>query len=155
MDPSDSTGEALVLDNQLCFALYAASRRVIQLYTPLLEPLDLTYTQYVTLMVLWEENRLPVKELGQRLMLDSGTLTPLLKKMEQKGLVTRRRSKEDERSVLVEITEKGRTLKEDAQRFMPELLCSFHLNPRDLVSLRERLKLLLADLDRCEEEAAR
>ena len=84
--------DVLRLDNQLCFALYAASRKVTGAYGPLLRQLDLTYTQYVTLMVLWEHQELPVKDIGEKLLLDSGTLTPLLKKLEEKGYVTRRRS---------------------------------------------------------------
>ena len=91
--------DMLRLDNQLCFALYAASRKVTGAYGPLLKKLDLTYTQYVTLMVLWEQQELPVKDIGERLLLDSGTLTPLLKKLEEKGYVTRRRSTVDERVV--------------------------------------------------------
>ena len=108
--------EALKIDKQLCFPLYAASRSVIKLYTPLLEELDLTYTQYITLLVLWEKKELNVKQLGQSLYLDSGTLTPLLKKLEKKGLIERHRSREDERNLIVTITEMGEALKKDAAR---------------------------------------
>ncbi|MBR2264426.1 MAG: MarR family transcriptional regulator [Firmicutes bacterium] len=108
--------EALKIDKQLCFPLYAASRSVIKLYTPLLEELDLTYTQYITLLVLWEKKELNVKQLGQSLYLDSGTLTPLLKKLEKKGLIERHRSREDERNLIVTITERGEALKKDAAR---------------------------------------
>ena len=104
--------EALRLDHQLCFPLYAASREVVKQYTPYLKPLGLTYTQYITLMVLWEDRKLRVGDLGQKLFLDTGTLTPLLKKMEESGLVKRTRSQEDERVVLVEITEKGMGLRD-------------------------------------------
>ena len=100
--------EALRLDKQLCFPLYAAARNVTGLYTPWLKPLGLTYTQYVVFLVLWEKDAVPVSEIGERLMLDNGTLSPLLKKMEQAGYVERRRSAEDD-------TEKGRALQEQAK----------------------------------------
>ena len=106
--------DPLKLDNQLCFPLYAASREVIKQYHPLLSELDITYTQYVALMVLWENVEISAKELGNRLHLDSGTLTPLLKSLEKKGLITRRRSEEDERVLLVRITKEGEALKEKA-----------------------------------------
>lgn len=103
--------EALRLENQLCFPLYAAARRVTGMYTPHLKALGLTYTQYVVMLVLWEHDGLSVSEIGQRLLLDSGTLTPLLKKLESDGLVIRRRSERDERSVEITLTGKGRDLK--------------------------------------------
>ncbi len=106
--------DALKLTNQICFPLYAASRKIINRYTPFLEKLDLTYTQYITMMVLWEEKEVTAKELGRRLYLDSGTLTPLLKKMEAKGLLTRSRSSYDERNLVVRITEKGEMLMDRA-----------------------------------------
>ena len=102
--------EAMKLDNQLCFPLYAATRSVTSLYTPYLKPLGLTYTQYLVLLVLWEEDGVTVSEICRRLMLDSGTLSPLLKKMESEGLVERRRAAEDDRVVVVTLTEKGREL---------------------------------------------
>lgn len=105
---------SLRLKNQLCFPLYAASREIIRLYRPYLDALDLTYTQYITMMVLWEEQEISVKQLGGRLYLDSGTLTPLLKALEQKGYVNRFRSKEDERVLLVRLTEKGQALEDQA-----------------------------------------
>ncbi len=106
--------DPLKLENQLCFPLYAAARGVVKLYTPLLEAIDLTYTQYVTMMLLWEHRQLTVKQLGERLYLDSGTLTPLLKKLEGQGLVTRQRSPEDERRVIVTLTGAGAALREKA-----------------------------------------
>lgn len=106
--------DALKLENQLCFPLYACSREVIKLYKPFLDELDLTYTQYITMMVLWEKRTLTSKELGNCLFLDSGTLTPLLKKMESKGLLSRRRSEEDERNLVVSITKAGELLREKA-----------------------------------------
>ncbi len=104
--------EAMKLGNQLCFPLYAASRNVINLYTPYLKPLGLTYTQYITLLALWEKDGVTVGELCGRLMLDNGTLSPLLKKMQQEGLVERKRSEEDERVVVITLTEEGRALQE-------------------------------------------
>ncbi len=111
----DTTYEQLKLDNQLCFPLYAAARKVVGLYTPYLKALGLTYTQYITLMVLWEHDGLPVGELGSRLFLDSGTLTPLLKKLADRGLLTRDRSREDERVVCVNLTEEGWQLREEVR----------------------------------------
>ena len=107
--------EAMKLDNQLCFPLYAAARNVINLYTPLLKPLGLTYTQYIVLLVLWEKDGVSVTEIGERLMLDNGTLSPLLKKMEQAGYVERRRCRKDDRIVEITLTEAGRTLQEKAK----------------------------------------
>jgi DNA-binding MarR family transcriptional regulator len=103
--------DALRLDQQLCFALYRASRAVIRAYGPLLEPLGLTYPQYLVMLVLWEDRSASVKALGERLALDSGTLTPLLKRLEQRGLVTRRRDADDERVVRIELTPEGQKLR--------------------------------------------
>ncbi len=111
---SDNPYDLLKLENQLCFPLYAAARATIRLYKPLLDRLDLTYTQYITMMVLWERRSLTAKELGDILFLDSGTLTPLLKKMEANGLLTRKRSRRDERSLVVTVTEAGMALREEA-----------------------------------------
>ena len=105
---------SLSLKNQLCFPLYAASREVIKLYKPYLDELDLTYTQYIAMMLLWEHKQLTVKELGEHLFLDSGTLTPLLKKLESKGFVTRARSTKDERNLNVTITDNGMAVRERA-----------------------------------------
>ena len=104
--------EMMKLDNQLCFPLYAAARNVTGLYTPYLKPLGLTYTQYITFLVLWEKDGIPVGEIGNRLMLDNGTLSPMLKKLEQAGYIERRRSAEDDRVVIVSLTQKGRDLQE-------------------------------------------
>ncbi len=107
--------EAMKLQNQLCFPLYAAARNVMGLYTPLLSPLGLTYTQYLVFLVLWEQDSIPVGTIGERLMLDNGTLSPLLKKLEQAGYLERRRSGEDDRVVIVTLTEKGRALQLQAK----------------------------------------
>ena len=106
--------DCLKLETQLCFPLYVCSKEIIRRYKPFLDPLGLTYTQYIAMMVMWERRKVNVKELGERLYLDSGTLTPLLKKMEEKGLVKRERSSEDERVLDVVITEKGMALREEA-----------------------------------------
>ncbi len=113
--PLEATDEALRLDRQLCFPLYAAARKIVNLYTPLLKPLGITYTQYLVLMVLWEEDGVTVGDLCRRLYLDSGTLTPLLKKMEAESFVRRARSTLDERIVTVTLTEKGRSMKEQVR----------------------------------------
>ncbi|MBQ3049543.1 MAG: MarR family transcriptional regulator [Oscillospiraceae bacterium] len=110
----DKKYDGLKLENQLCFPLYAASREVIKQYRPYLDALDITYTQYITMMVLWEEKQISVKDLGKKLFLDSGTLTPVLKSLETKGYISRTRSKEDERVLVAEITQKGEQLKEKA-----------------------------------------
>ena len=113
--------EQLKLENQLCFPLYAAAKEVVRKYKPVLDELDLTYTQYTTMMVLWEKEELNVKELGSMLYLDSGTLTPLLKKLEAKGYISRTRCKEDERNLIIQITEKGDALKEKAAYIPKEM----------------------------------
>ncbi len=113
--------EQLRLENQLCFPLYAAAKEVVRKYKPVLDELDLTYTQYITMMVLWEKEELNVKELGSILYLDSGTLTPLLKKLEAKGYISRNRCKEDERNLIIKITEKGDALKEQAAGIPQEM----------------------------------
>ncbi len=135
--------DALRLGNQICFPLYACSREIIKRYTPLLDEIGLTYTQYITMMVLWEERSINVRDLGDRLFLDSGTLTPLLKKLEEKGLVTRERSKRDERNLIVTITDKGDALKEravDVPRCMAE--CST-LEPSEAAELYRILYKML------------
>ena len=107
--------DALKIENQLCFPLYACAKEVVRRYRPYLDPLDLTYTQYIAMMVLWEQRSVTVKELGEQLYLDSGTLTPLLKKLEAKGFINRRRSSEDERSLIVTVTEAGDALRDQAK----------------------------------------
>lgn len=111
---SNANYDHLKLENQLCFPLYAASREVIKQYRPYLDEIDLTYTQYITLMVIWSEETISVRELGKRLFLDSGTLTPVLKSLEAKGYVNRSRSAEDERVLMIALTEEGKALKEQA-----------------------------------------
>ncbi len=111
MDDKTAQDELLRLDRQLCFPLYAAARKIVNLYTPYFRPLSLTYTRYIVLMCMWQHGSMTMGDLCRRLYLDSGTLTPLLKKMEAEGLVTRKRSREDERVVMVDLTEKGLDMK--------------------------------------------
>jgi DNA-binding MarR family transcriptional regulator len=118
---NDEVCQALLLDNQICFPLYVCAKEIVNAYTPFLSKLDLTYTQYVTMMVMWEEKQVVTRHLKERLFLDSGTLTPVLKKLEEKGLVTRERSAEDARDLIVTITEKGEALKKEAAK-VPEQL---------------------------------
>jgi DNA-binding MarR family transcriptional regulator len=141
-----STPPSLLLDEQLCFALYAASRRMTAAYRPLLDALDLTYPQYLVMLVLWEQDALTVRELGERLQLDSGTLTPLLKRLEQAGLLGRRRRRSDEREVEITLTEAGDTLRERAAGVplcMAEKLC---MSVDAFKRLRDQLKTLATQL---------
>lgn len=135
--------EALKLKNQICFPLYAVSNMIIRRYKPLLEELDLTYTQYITIMVLWENKEINVKKLGECLFLDSGTLTPLLKKLEAKGYITRSRDKKDERNLIVSITKKGEELKEKAVNVPMEMAKELKLEPKEAEDLYKTLYKLL------------
>jgi DNA-binding MarR family transcriptional regulator len=143
---TDDRCEHLLLGNQLCFALYTASRLMVQAYQPLLEPLGLTYPQYVTLLVLWEKDGLTVSELGERLSLDSGTLSPLLKKLEQKRFITRERRAEDERSVILTLTAQGRELKQKAKSVPLKMACVPGLQGGRLGKLRGELHDLSTSL---------
>ncbi len=134
---------SLKLENQLCFPLYACSREVVKQYRPFLDELNLTYTQYITLMVLWEEKQICVKKLGEKLYLDSGTLTPVLKSLETKGYVTRQRSKDDERLLLVEITEQGEKLRELAKTVPTRVGCSIKLSSEEAMTLYNLLYKVL------------
>lgn len=135
MKPEDK----LKLDNQLCFAVYVASKEIIKQYKPFLDPLGLTYTQYITLLALWEKSDISVKELGQRLFLDSGTLTPLLKKLEAMNLIERVRSSDDERLIIVSLTKKGLDLKKEVIDIPDKIICSTNLNIENAVSLKNIL----------------
>ncbi|WP_233841365.1 MarR family transcriptional regulator [Dyella sp. 2HG41-7] len=137
-----TTDPSLLLDEQLCFALYAASRRMTAVYRPLLDALELTYPQYLVMLVLWERDALTVRELGDRLQLDSGTLTPLLKRLEQAGLVGRRRRQSDEREVEITLTQAGHNLRERAAevpRCLADRLC---MSVDAFTRLRDELKTL-------------
>ena len=135
--------DCLKLENQLCFPLYAASREVIKKYKPYLDEIDLTYTQYIVLMVLWEENNINVKALGEKLFLDSGTLTPLLKKLEQKGYIERKRSNNDERNLLVSITKEGIKLKNQAKEIPSKVGGCVNLTKEEALKLYEILYKIL------------
>ena len=135
--------EAMKLANQLCFPLYAAARHVTGLYTPVLKPLGLTYTQYIAFLVLWEKDGLTVGEIGEKLLLDNGTLSPLLKKMEQAGYVRRERSREDERVVVITLTEAGRALQEKAKDVPAKVAGCIDLPPEKAQTLYGLLYELL------------
>jgi len=135
--------DALKLDNQLCFPLYAASKEIVRKYRPFLDELDLTYTQYITMLVLWEEDKQNVKDLGKRLYLDSGTLTPVLKYLESKGYVQRTRQHKDERNLVISLTEKGRRLKEKAISIPNKISQCVKLSQEDTVTLHRILYTIL------------
>ena len=135
--------EAMKLENQLCFPLYAAARRVTGLYTPHLKPLGLTYTQYIVMLVLWERDGLTVGEICEKLMLDSGTLSPLLKKLEGEGMLERRRSQYDDRVVVINLTEKGKALQEKAAQVPLEVGACIPLAPEKAAELYALLYELL------------
>ena len=139
--------EALRLENQLCFPLYACARRVIGQYTPLLKPLNLTYTQYIVFLVLWEEKTVTVRELCRKLYLDSGTLTPVLKKMETQGYIIRKRNSEDERVVTVTLTEEGSALREKAKEIPAQMGKCMTLTEQEIVSLYGILYKILGQMD--------
>ncbi len=136
----------LRLDEQICFPLYAATRAMMQVYQPLLTDLGLTYPQYIVMLVLWESDGLSVKQIGERLYLDSGTLTPLLKRLEAAGFVARERSTEDERVVHINLTSDGKRLKRRAAEIPMTLACKLGKSPDELVRLRSELKELYAHL---------
>lgn len=138
--------EALLLKNQLCFPLYACSKEVVRRYRPLLAPLGLTYTQYLCMMVLWEEREATVAHIGRRLYLDSGTLTPVLRKLEAKGYVSRRRSRTDERVTNVGLTDAGRALEDAAAGVPARMAHCVDLPPEDLAQLKRLLKKALLSL---------
>lgn len=133
----------LKLENQLCFPLYAVSKEIVRRYKPFLDKLDMTYTQYITMMVMWEHKEMSVKELGRFLYLDSGTLTPLLKTLEKKGWVDRRRSKEDERVLNVTITKSGEKLKEKALSVPEKISSCVDLTPEEAKDLYRTLYKIL------------
>lgn len=138
--------EPIKLNNQLCFSLYALSREIIKKYKPLLDKHNLTYTQYVAMLVMWEEEKIPFKELGKRLHLDSGTLTPVLKKLEAMELIIKYRNKEDDRVVTVELTEKGRLLKDDVTHIPMDMYNICKTEEVDLKNLKEQIDKLLNTL---------
>ena len=140
--------EVMKLDNQICFPLYAAARYVTGLYTPYLKELGLTYTQYITFLVLWEKDGISVSEIGSRLMLDNGTLSPMLKKMEQAGYIERKRSSDDDRVVIVSLTKKGRDLQEKAKEIPMKVGGCIDLPPEKAIQLHGLLHELLENQKR-------
>ena len=138
--------DALRLENQLCFPLYAAAREIIKRYRPHLDPLGLTYTQYIAMMVIWEEGTVSVRDLGRKLFLDSGTLTPVLKSLEEKGFVRRYRCSEDERVLLVETTPEGLALRERAADVPAEMGGCVRIAPEEAAELYRLLYKLLGGL---------
>jgi DNA-binding MarR family transcriptional regulator len=137
---------SLQLDDQLCFALYAASRAVTHRYRPLLEELELTYPQYLVMLVLWQDGAVPVKYLGTTLQLDYGTLTPLIKRLEAAGLVRRERRADDERSVTVSLTEQGDALRERARAIPPAIGAAMALDSAEMEQLKTLLRRLTANV---------
>lgn len=135
----------LLLENQLCFPLYAASREVVKKYKPYLNEIGLTYTQYIVMLVLWEEEMINVKEMGKLLLLDSGTLTPLLKKLEGEGLITRKRSNDDERNLEISLTEKGNSLKEKAKDIPSKVGSCIDLSLEEVIELQRLLNKIIAN----------
>lgn len=143
----DQKYDVLKLKNQLCFPLYAAAKETVKLYRPLLEKLNLTYTQYIAMTVFWEHKKMNVKELGKKLYLDSGTLTPVLKSLEAKGFVRRYRSTEDERVLLVEVTEAGEALKDEALSIPEQMTCYVVLDREERRTLYKLLYKLLSVIE--------
>ena len=138
---------SLRLENQLCFPLYACAKEVTRKYKPFLDPLDLTYTQYIAMMVLWEKKEVRVKDLGEALYLDSGTLTPLLKRLEQKGLLTRSRNLEDERALCVRISAEGEALKQKALSIPEGMRACISLSEEEMQVLKKLLHRTLEGLE--------
>lgn len=151
---STTTGEWLSVDRQLCFALYSASLAMTKLYKPLLEPLCLTYPQYLVMLVLWEQDGVTVSQVGERLALDSGTLTPLLKRLESAGLVQRLRDTADERRVLLQLTAAGRALKVQAQRVPALIAQASGCSIEELGQLKQQLSQLRTRLQESTPRAA-
>ncbi|MCA1065050.1 MarR family transcriptional regulator [Rossellomorea sp. AcN35-11] len=140
--------DVLLLENQICFKIYTAEREITKLYRSLLEDIGVTYPQYLTLLVLWETETISVKELGRKLFLDSGTLTPMLKRMETNGIVERHRSKEDERSVLISLTKLGVEMKEKAACIPTRLVESLEMEGEELEQLDRTLTTILGRLQK-------
>jgi MarR family transcriptional regulator, organic hydroperoxide resistance regulator len=134
--------QLLRLDNQICFAVYSAAHAFNRVYKPLLDRLGLTYPQYLAMLVLWERDGVPVKEIGERLYLDSGTLTPLLKRLEQAGFIKRTRSTEDERQVLIDLTAQGQALKDKALALPPSILAASQCSVSELTAVRDEITAL-------------
>ena len=139
--------DAIKIDNQLCFPLYACAKEIVRRYKPFLDEIDLTYTQYIAMMVLWEEKEINVKALGKRLYLDSGTLTPLLKRLEQKKLISRQRDSKDERNLIVRLTAEGERLKEKAVEIPHKMAGCVKLDEKDAAVLYRILHNMLQSFE--------
>lgn len=146
LTPTPTCNPLLKLDNQLCFSVYALSRLITKAYQPMLEALEVTYPQYLVLLLLWEHEALTVKELGENLLLDSGTLTPLLKRMEQRGWLSRRRAEHDERSVIVTIQPGGRVLEQRAQQIPGQIGTCLDMSREQIDALRRQLQPVINQL---------
>lgn len=142
----DKETDFLKLENQICFPLYVCAKEVVRLYTPLLEKMGLTYTQYITMMVLWEHKAINAKQIGQMLFLDSGTLTPVLKRLEEKGWITRCRSREDERNLWVSLTPEGEAVKDFARNIPEQIAQQVSFSQEDSQELYELLHRLMSQL---------
>lgn len=138
--------DCIKLENQLCFPFYAISREIIKLYKPALDQHHLTYTQYICMLVLWEEEAVTFKKLGEKLYLDSGTLTPVLKKLETMNLINKYRTKEDDRMVMVELTKEGRALKEKITNVPAEVGSHIQMEKEELIQLKQLLDKMLKQL---------
>jgi DNA-binding MarR family transcriptional regulator len=143
---SNQSNKTPLLDDQLCFALYSTGLAMNKLYRKLLRKLDLTYPQYLVMLVLWERDGVTVSDIGARLFLDSATLTPLLKRLESAGLVARARSTQDERQVVISLTDAGRAMRQDAATIQQEVLCAAACAPGELIALKGQLEMLRAKL---------
>ncbi|MDD4112486.1 MAG: MarR family transcriptional regulator [Herbinix sp.] len=150
-DDNKNKYDILRLDNQLCFSLYVCSKEIIRKYKPLLDPYGLTYTGYIIMMALWEKDDITIKNLGKKLFLDSGTLTPLLKKLETQAYITRSRSEKDERNVYISLTNKGKDLQDEALRIPEELVCSLGLDMKDGMRLLDELHAMMKIFIKTEE----
>ncbi|MCR4678968.1 MAG: MarR family transcriptional regulator [Lachnospiraceae bacterium] len=144
--------DPLALGNQVCFPLYACSKEIVRRYKPFLDPLDLTYTQYIAMMVMWEEKSINVKNMGKRLFLDSGTLTPVLKKLEAKGYIKRTRSKDDERNLIITITEEGENLRKKALSVPAAMGSCVSISQEEAATLYSLLYKIIDGFDDLEQE---
>ena len=143
---SEKKYDCLRIENQLCFPLYACAKEIVRRYKPFLDELDLTYTQYITMMILWESKETNLKDLGKKLYLDSGTLTPLLKKLESKGYIKRKRSETDERNLAIKITPEGQALRDKAIKVPQEMGKCVCLSEKDAAALYDLLYKVLGNL---------
>lgn len=141
-----STTDPLLLDNQLCYALYAAAHRITRSYRPMLERMGLTYPQYLVLLVLWETDGVTVSDIGRRLRLDSGTLTPVLKRLETAGFLVRNRRRSDEREVEIQLTQQGRDLRAEARLVRESVMCQLNMSEPEVQAMRADLNALIENL---------